>query len=191
MKIISRVAIVLLILTPAVFGGVVTTDQWYEFYFGIAGSWAVDCAGGCGAGTGVIPLPVDAGSPPWTITGDVVLTITDAFNSGDNFSAYDNNVLVGTTPLVATGNTCNAAVATCLASPNMSHGVFDLGPGAHSITIQTVTTEIGHGAAFFRVNESEDDGGGEGGAIPEPATCVLFATGLAGAWLLRKRLQPR
>jgi hypothetical protein len=176
MKILLRIAVALLIIVPVVFGGVITTGQWYEFHYHDAGEWAHACGGECVPGT-PSGISVDAGDPPWLISDNVLLTITDAFNSGDNFSVYDNAALVGTTPVVSTGANCGSAVVTCLANPAMSHAVFALGAGSHSITIQVENSPYQSGAAFFRVD-----------SVPEPATYLLFATGLAGVWLARKRL---
>jgi hypothetical protein len=104
------------------------------------------------------------------------LTVTDAFNRGDSFSVFDNGTLVGTTPTVTGGGTCGTNPATCLADPTVSHAVFTLGAGSHSITI-TLNTTVGAGAAYLRVDAAATS------AIPALSLPVLAGLAMALAAL--------
>jgi hypothetical protein len=156
--------------------------KWYEFGFGGTGFTATD-------GTGTTPSEAGnsqfAPTPPWTFTSTtpVAVTLTDAFLRGDTFSLFDNNVLIGSTPIVPVvgqGPSPTDPAVTSL-DPLYSHGVFSLGAGSHSLTIRVDTsiTPIVGGAGFFRAD-----------AIPEPTSIALFGlgtVGLAASRLLRRK----
>jgi hypothetical protein len=94
------------------------------------------------------------------------LIVTDAFTSGDVFNVFDNSTLLGTTSAATVGANCGSDPAVCSTDASTSHGTFNLGAGAHSITIvPTVASQ--RGAAYFRV-----DAPGGGG----PGTCTLTQT---------------
>jgi len=100
------------------------------------------------------------GAPPWTFVAPsdgATLTVTDAFNKGDTFQVLDLGNPIGSTSAVPTNTaSCGSDPVPCLADPTVSHGVFDLGPGAHSITIKAVTSPFQAGAAYFRVDLKRD-----------------------------------
>ena len=59
------------------------------------------------------------------------------------------------------------AAILCLVSPtSLSHGVFNLGPGAHSITIKMLASPFNSGAAYFRIDNKR-----------EHSDCYLIRTG--------------
>lgn len=155
-------------------GGPITVDDplWYEF------SWSgLGAAGGCDACT-----PSSGGNsqfadaPPWTFVGPAVLTVTDAFLRGDQFEVFNNLVSLGFTSAPFGSGTCGSDPVTCLADPSVSSGVFVLGPGAHSITINQLLNDFS-GAGYFRVDST----------VPEPSTWLLMGGSLLGLGLLRRR----
>jgi hypothetical protein len=87
----------------------------------------------------------------------LTLTVTDAFQKGDIFEVLDMGVSIGSTSTVPTDPaSCGSDPVPCLADPTMSHGVFQLGPGPHSITIKATTSPFGGGAAYFRVDAKRE-----------------------------------
>jgi len=162
--------------------------KWYEFGFGGTGFTATD-------GTGTTPSEAGnsqfAPTPPWTFTSTtpVAVTLTDAFLHGDTFSLFDNNVLIGSTPIVPVGGQGPSPSDPAVTSldPLYSHGVYNLGAGSHSLTIRVDTSPFAGppnngGAAYFRAD-----------AIPEPTRLALFGVGTFGlaGWRLRRNYLPR
>lgn len=117
--------------------------------------------------------------PAWTFAAPtpVVLKITDGYFSGDAFNVYDNGQLIGSTPIVDPGTICANFEDFCFSSPQISHAVFPLPAGAHSIEVRpTVVVDFFDGG-FLRVD-----------AVPEPSSLILV---LSAACLLRIRWQHR
>ena len=133
---------------------------WNEFSFGVAGVFAKGCAPADPAGAGCVPSSAGnsqfVGAPPWKFVAPsdgATLTVTDAFLKGDTFEVYDNGNLIGSTSAVATDTAgCGSDPVPCLVDPSVSHAVFNLGPGAHSITIKALASPFQSGAANFRVD---------------------------------------
>lgn len=168
---------------PTYAGPVVIGGPWVEFVF-----LGVNVpARGCFPADPLSPfscVPSSGGNsifgdaPPYTFTAGatgVILTVTDAFNHGDALDVFDFGALIGTTPTVAAdGGTCGDNPVPCSVDPAVSHAIFILAPGMHSISFAARISVLGMGAAYFRLDQ------GQGPAVPEPATMLLLGTGLAG-----------
>ncbi len=143
---------------------------WFRFQFGGTGSFGTSGP----SGTGFSGAP----SPPWTFscpTGGLIcwLKVTDGFQLGDEFEIFDFGSSVGTTSSIPTDGSmqCSDDPDGCLAS-GWSSGMFNLGPGAHSITIQLTDSPFGGGAAFFKVDIHAAVGGD---FVPMSTSALLLA----------------
>jgi hypothetical protein len=145
-------------------GPITPGGPWNEFSFAGAGSFAKGCAPADPSGSGCVPSSAGnshfVGAPPWTFVAPsdgATLTVTDAFQNGDAFQVLDLGNPIGSTSAVPTSSaSCGNDPVPCLADPTVSHGVFDLGPGAHSITIKALASPFQAGAAYFRVDLKRD-----------------------------------
>ena len=164
------------VLASPVYAGPILSDTWYEFSFGAPGTSATGCSPVDPAGDFCVPSSgtpttfLDA--PPWTFTagaGGAVLTVTDAFDSDDQFEILDFGVPIGFTSFPGAIVNCGDDPVPCLADPDMSHGFFLMVAGNHSITI--APSAGGFGAGYLIVESAQ--------VVPEPATLVLLGTGTA------------
>jgi len=167
-------------------------DPWGEFSFGAVGSFAE-------SGTGFVPSAGDnsfyLGTPPWTFTGSGILIVQDAFLTGDQFRVFDNNIAIGDTSTPVFSDVgCGSDPVDCFADLRASRGVFTLGPGDHSFTIQMLLSphfdRFGAGAAFFCIDTGAVNCGVSAGGdtqVPEPSSMVLVAVGFLGAFVWVKR----
>ena len=129
-------------------GPVAVGGPWNEFSFGGTGSLARGCAPADPGGSGCEPSSSGnshfVGAPPWTVVAPsdgLTLTVTDAFQKGDTFEVLDMGIPIGSTSAVPTNSASwGSDPVPCLADPTMSHGVFQLGPGPHSITLKATTS---------------------------------------------------
>ena len=164
------------VATPIVLG------IWNEFGFSTAGTPATGCDPADPAGPFCISssgTPTSfAGAPPWTFSsvGATQLTVTDAFTAGDRFQIFDFGVSIGLTSLPVGSADCGDDPVPCLANPNVSHALFSLAPGAHSITIIPTLAPTDGGSGYFIVN-----------AVPEPSMWLLLGSGLLTLVCARRR----
>ncbi len=83
------------------------------------------------------------------------LTVTDAFECGDEYEALDSGVSLGTTSAVAInppGCPFTSEPEAANASPFYSKGIFHLAPGAHAITIKSINAPFGGAGLYLRVD---------------------------------------
>jgi hypothetical protein len=104
--------------------------------------------------------PVFADDGPFTFEGSFCVFITDDFSKGDQFTIYDNDVALGSTSAVAEVVADEVGPDAAFADPTYSSGVFPVGPGSHSITIQIINNPFDGGRAYIKV---EDCPAGVGG----------------------------
>ena len=176
-----------LIAAPAS-AGPIAVDTWYEFSFGAPGTGANGCFPDDPAGDFCLPSSgtptIFADAPAWTFTAGAAgatFTVTDAFASGDTFEILDFGVPQGFTSAFVPNEDCGDDPVPCLADPNMSHRVYALAAGNHSITI--AVGDGGFGAAYFLLQGDA----GNGQPVPEPATLGLVAVGIATT--IRRRVR--
>jgi hypothetical protein len=116
------------------------------------------------------------------LSAALTLQVLDLFQSGDQFDVFDKGVNLGDTSLPILNpnapcvNDIGCALGDTAPGGEYSYGVFDLGAGSHSITIEVVQSPFGGGTAAFSATS----------ATPEPSTPLLFGTGLGLLALSRR-----
>lgn len=183
MALAVTVVLGLLAAPRAAQAGPIPLDTFMQFTFDGAGAvagCAPDdplggfCIGSSGTPTGFLDAPA------WTFVAGgsgAILSVVDAFESGDAFQVFDFGVLVGTTSVPVGGVDCGDDPVACLAMPGMSMGVFALAAGAHSLSLVALAgSSLGSG--YLQVTGSQ--------AVAEPASLTLTMIALAAAWRSRR-----
>lgn len=156
----------------------INLETWYDFSFIEAGTPAAGCFPAdpdgdfCITSSGSTHTAL-APAPAWTFMSatDALLTVTDLFESHDQFEVFDFGVSLGLTslPALRPSVSCGSDPLDCLGTSGISHGVFALNAGLHSLTIVPRLADEFGGSAAFAVN-----------AVPEPASLVLVGSGIVG-----------
>lgn len=167
--------------------GPIAADTWYQFSFTDVGLNAAGCdpadPGGafCFSSSGTPTQFADV--PAWTFTAPSsgsTLTVVDAFSNGDRFEVFDNGLSLGLTSAPGQASDCGDDPVPCLADAAMSNGSFNLGAGAHSITIVAALSPDGLGSAYFFVDAATVN-------VLEPGSLALFGAGAVVFGLARRR----
>jgi hypothetical protein len=154
--------------TPAAADPLTVDGSWHTFQFGGVGSSFNT-------------------TYTFTLPGLGVLTVTDAFLSGDRFDVTDFGSSLGATSIpTSLDEQVNDDYDAAAADPRWSTGTYVLGPGSYSINGTVLVSPFGGGGAAMRVDtlRIQDQ------QVPEPALALL-AGGALAACGLRRRLRNR
>ena len=162
--------------SASVFGGSITPGTtWYEFDFGLATSPAVGCGDpGTNCTTTQNPVADKTNTVPWTFTlaGTGSIFVLDLGAIGDQFQIFDNLISLGLTSAITAGdgtNPCGFDIACANGDSRYSRGLFALGSGFHSITIDVIQNAAGStaGQAVFQVTPVS-------ASVPDTGASVLL-----------------
>ena len=126
----------------------------------------------------------DVGSPfsttyDFTLTQASILTVTDAYLSGDRFEIFSGATSLGLTSTpTSTGDQINNDFDFAASDDRWSTGVWALLAGTYTISGITIDSPFQGGGAALRVDTSE---------VPVPAAMFLFAPALLGFMGLRRK----
>jgi len=163
----------------------ITIGAWEQFGFGVAGDPAQGCDPDDPAsffcfGSSSTPTSF-LSAPPWTFlapASGASLTVTDVFEAGDRFEIFDFGSSLGLTSLPVGSDDCGDDPVVCAATAGVSHRVFSLASGSHSLTIIPTLSPGELGAGYLRVDAQTSP-------VPEPNIGILAGIGLVTMCLLR------
>jgi hypothetical protein len=106
------------------------------------------------------------------------LIVVDGYASTDQFDMFDNSIDIGNSSIPALSIDCGSDIVCALGNSAFSTATYALAVGSHSFSGTQILGSAG--AAFFMVTPPA--------ATPEPASLVLFASGVLGIGsVLRRR----
>jgi hypothetical protein len=154
--------------------GAIAPDTFLQFSFNGAvqavGCDPADPAGAFCIGSSGTPTDI-LDAPPWTFTAPAsgsTLLVTDVLTIGDRFEVFDFGATLGLTSAPIGSDNCGDDPVVCLGDSNSSKRTYTLAPGAHSITVRSLTAALGTG--YLKVS-----------AVPEPATVLAIVIGMLAA----------
>ena len=151
----------------------ITTNVWYDVGFTSTGTALFGPGFSLGFDQPFGGVAFAPTGTAWTITlsRPATLTIVDTETSGDQFTMFNNGVLLGTTstPCDSCSSGIGNDIGAALADLDYSRGSFVLPAGVDTIT-GVFDGVIGDGDADFVVSN----------AVPEPATWALMLVGFGG-----------
>jgi hypothetical protein len=113
--------------------------------------------------SGTLPVRADDGSSTacgdttcqftFTLTTNGCVSLTDDFNPGDQFRAYNGATVIGATNLVAGGPNNEVGPDAAYASATYSSGTFVIGPGSYSLEVEIFgPNSLTVGRGYIRVD---------------------------------------
>jgi hypothetical protein len=178
---------VVLSASPAYASPILPDGSYHEFFFALAGTFAMSCGGTCTTTTN--PVAEQVSSPPWTWEGPASVFVLDLGNVADRFEIFDNSLSAGSTSITPnTGaNACGFDIACAAGNASYSKGTFVFGTGSHALTIKVVQNALdsSQGNAVFSLTATTPS------AVPEPASLTLLGTGLIAQYVRRRRQRNR
>jgi len=113
----------------------------------------------------------------FTLTNSAKLSVTDAYNSGDQFSFTDGVTTWNTS--TPTNGFYNSDFDAAFADTNFSSLAVLLGAGSYQISGSTLLSPFGAGGAAIQLSSVSE--------VPIPAAALMFAPALLGFLGLRRK----
>jgi len=117
----------------------------------------------------------------FTLTDTATMTVTDYYQSGDQFEVFNFEDSLGLTSAPTEYAWMTESLDYAAANPAWSTGVWILEPGSYSIWGIAVQSPFGYGAGGIKLESGGD-------AVPIPGAIWLLGSGLLGLAGFRKKL---